>query len=267
MNNAYPPLNSSRLRLKALWGYYFPIVKWQLIIYAAVAVFCALMELLPVGMFLQFSLFTVVWTILPFMFMLSPLVFARNGDSRMVECQLPASASEKLTFYALYLLLAIPLIVFVLPEAALWLSTKIPALQNDLMTTLLSIRWKLSAGLTATNLLTATCGVMTCLCVVLKAKSNRILKAVASVIAVEFTVGIMGGIYGIISALQDNFTDLKPETPNDFQSAITHRMQETVADVGHAWAFQLVVGIIMAVYLIYIVRTIYKTLQRGGCCL
>lgn len=267
MNNICSSYGYTRFRLRSLWAYYFPIIKWQLIIYAIVAVVFAVLELLPLGTFLRFSIFTMVWFVLSFLFMLAPLVFARNGDSRMVESQLPVTAADKLTFYALYLLVLMPALVFVLPEIALWLSSKIPSLQNDLMMSLLHLRWELPPGLVATNILTAVCGVMTCLCVVLKAKSNRTLKAVASVLAVEFTVGVMGGIYGMFSVFRDKYAPAKMETPHGIRDAINLRMQESVADVGDAWVFQLVIGGIMAVYLICIVRTIYKTLRRGGCCL
>lgn len=205
-----------------------------------------------------------IWMIIPFLFMLSPLVFARNGDARMVECQLPVNATEKFVSFALYLLIVIPLLVFVLPEFALWLYTKIPSLQNDLMMSLLNLRWKFAPGLAFLNILTSTSGVLTCLCVVLRAKSNRILKAVAAVFVVEFSVGLIGGIYGMYSAIRGNYSEV---APYDFNKAVDFRIHESVMGVGEAWGFQLAVAIIMVAYIIWIIRTIYKTLRRGDCCL
>lgn len=231
---------------------------------------CAVLELLPVGKFMQFSLFSTIWATIPYMFMLAALVFARNGDFRMVECQIPATAKEKFAFFAIYLLVVIPLLVYAIPELALWLYTKIPAVQTDLMMSLIKLRWRLAPGLVTINILTAACGVMTCLCVVLRAGRNRILKAVISVIAVQFTIGIMGGIYGMMTAFRDGMEDgyagLPANARHNIQAAIDMSIQESISDVSGAWAFQLLVGGIMTVYLICILRLIYKTLRHGGSC-
>ena len=271
MNSIDTTSGFSRLRLEAVCRYYLPIVKWQMIIYVLIAMLCAVLELLPVGTVMQFSLFTTVWATLPFMFMLAALVFARNGDSRMVECQIPATAAEKFTFFTIYLLVVIPLLVYVIPESALWLYTQIPAVQTDLMMSLLDMRFKLAPGLLSINILSSVCGAMTCLCVVLRAKSNRILKAVIAVLAVQFMLALMGGAYGMVTAIQngleDGYAGLPPNASYSIKTAIDMRMQEAAAGVAGAWVFQLVVGAILTVYIIWILRTIYKTLRRGDCCL
>lgn len=266
---SYQPSRFSQSGFRAFAQYNYPLLRWQIIFYLLISLCCGTLILLPVGDVAQVSIFTVTWSALPLMFVFSPLVFARNGDSRKVERQIPVSAGEKLAFYLIYLCIVVGVSVYAIPELCLWLYTKIPSVQTESIMDLLKIRYSTYAMLTCSNIMSVFAALMTCLCVVLRARSNRIIKAVISVFGFQIVIGLMGAFYGAYIALTSGIADgmsgiadgLARKNPITEES-VGKEIVEKFTMEGN-W-FVVVTLVVVTVYSAYMVWLVYKTLSRGG---
>lgn len=103
-------------RVAEVARYFSTVTNRQLLVYTIVSAIFAVLLLLPLNGVAQTGIFTIIFSVLPIMFELAPIAFAKSGDTRVVDRMLPAKASEKFTFYLIYLLIAVPISVYVLPE-------------------------------------------------------------------------------------------------------------------------------------------------------
>lgn len=107
-------------RIAQLYRFNAPWLRKQLFIYLAVSLATSLLYILGEGHIWQSPVNSICNLALGVMFILSPLVFIKGGDCRIVERLIPVSAAEKFVFHISWLVVIIP-VCFLLP----WISERI----------------------------------------------------------------------------------------------------------------------------------------------
>lgn len=206
-DNRRPVDRFSWRRVGDLYAYNSLYIRKELLYYSAAIIFFSAIMLLPLGSVAQISLFTLIWAIIPYMCALAPLVFTKGGDSRIIDRMLPATPAEKNVFYFSYVLIVIPAVCYLLPLVSGWLYTRIPSIQTEGMMNLLNLRHKAPSSIMIINTLSEAATILACLWIVMNTRTNRIIKGVAAVFAVQFLVGLIGGIYAVMTAFHKGFED------------------------------------------------------------
>lgn len=239
--------------------YYAPQLKKQLLIYAIVSIVCALLTFLPVSGIAQVGIFTICWTVIPYMFYLAPLVFAKGGDQRIVTRLIPARASEKFMFYLIYTLLVIPAVVYILPYAAGQIYLEIPAVRTDELSAMIELQTRRSVGLiTVLNLLSAVSGVLTCLFTVLYFRHNRLIKAVISVFIVQIGVGIIGIFWGASEFMRG----VDDGRAGDYNPQNCNLVDTVIDEMSHPSPYMICTLAILAVYVGIMLWMSYRAVKK-----
>ena len=205
--------NSSRFSFRRVWAYalyYLPRLKGEMLIYAGISLICLLLCLIPASESIQMGIMVGVWTIIPIIFYCGPLIFAKGADTRIIERLMPVSAAEKLTFYYIYTLIVIPIVVFLLPLAAGWIYVSCPSLQTPKVMELYGMKFHYWGIVMIINLLGGVFIAMACLYGVEASRQNRMLFGIVGVVASNFIIGFLGGVIGVaraISAFSTGFED------------------------------------------------------------
>lgn len=241
--------------MAAFAAYLAPATKRQLLVYATVSALFALLQLLPLSEIGQFSVFTLVWSVIGYLYTLSPLAFVKHGDSRIIDRLVPVSAIEKYTFYMLYLLLAVPLTVYLLPALVVFYQAAHPEVCSESLEMLVKIQTGLPVLIVVQNALTALVSMMACFVTVMSVKTNRILKGVAAMFGVQILIGIVGGIWGLSSAFNMGFADgVSGREPRD----ITEMMMTQLFDSPIMVVLTVVLAVafsVLARYGYYVVKS------------
>lgn len=245
-------------RVGELYAYNKPYIRRQLLAYGACSIFFAILTLLPIAELGQVALFSMIWTVVPLLGELAPLVFAKSGDARIVDRLIPASPVEKYVFYMTYLLIVVQAVVWLIPTGALWLYTKIPAIRNDEVTSSIELRYSTPGSIALMNILTTVAAILTCFYVEMRCQSNRVLKAVVSVFVVQFAVGLLGVFYGLGLVFRTGFEDGRAgTTPNP--DAI---VQDFMHDMSWSSPYVIMVICILAAYTALMFVLSYKVINR-----
>ena len=205
--------NSSRFSFRRVWAYalyYLPRLKGEMLIYAAISLLCFLLCLIPAPESIQVGIMVGVWTIIPLIFYCGSLIFAKGTDTRIIERLIPVSAAEKLTFYYIYTLIIIPVVVFLLPLAAGWIYVSCPSLQTPEVMQLYEMKFNHWGIIVVINILGGVFTAMACLYGVEASRHNRMLFGIVGVIASNFIIGFLGGVIGVtraLSAVKTGFED------------------------------------------------------------
>lgn len=245
-------------RFALLWSFYRPILSRQLIIYFGASLLFAILTLLPAKSAVQCTFFTVIWTALPYMYELAPIVLAKHGDSRVIERLLPASAAEKLTFFSIYFFLIIPLVTYLLPEIALFIYRALTAVHTDEMLTLVDIQLNNAPIIIVMNAFSTWTASVVCLYVVISRRRNQVLMGILSVFAVNILVGLVGAVYGAASAfvigMHDGLTgaDYKPEV-------LVKQVIDTIKN-GSSYAIGFI--IVLGLFCISMLGLVYRKIKK-----
>ena len=248
-------------RIGELAAFYRPTISRQILAYACASLLSAIITLLPLAEVAQLGLFSIIWTALPLIYDLAPLAFCKSGDSRIVERLIPASPCEKYTFMMLYFLVVMPIVIYTLPEIAMRLYKVIPAIQTEAMNHVLDIRNQTSGAMFATSVLTSLATVLTCLFTIYYARTNRTLKGVLSVFAVQIAVGIMGAIWGMTSAFKAGMQDGLNGTVRD-EAYISDLQQKTISELMHGSTYISIIISILSIYVIIMLWLNYRVISK-----
>lgn len=193
--NLYKSDSFSLRRVGALFAYYFPTLKKQLLIYLGVSVLSSALILCPVSDTIRSGFFTFIWTIIYWMWYLAPIAIVGKGRMETVDRLLPTKASEKLVFLLLWFVVIIPAALVVLPQIAQ--EIVYPALGEDYPNFKRFIYLQLHSSwiMRTITIMGNICASLGCLFAVLKARSNKILFGVISAVTVQIVLGILGAIY------------------------------------------------------------------------
>lgn len=245
-------------RVLQLYAYYSPVVKKQCALYFAFSALCATLLLLPLNEVLQMGFYTVVWTAIPLMYLMSPCAFGKNDASPIAERLLPVKTAEKIAFFFTYLFIALPAALYALPCAAMWIYLHTPALQTEEMMHVYEIQINNPLTMRGLNLITTISGLLTCLCVVETAQNNKIFKGIISVIAVNFVEGLLGAVYGLSNILEEGFgtgnTGMSMGNPDD----VTKRILDNFANASGYQFFMYALFIAYSAVLIWLLHRTFR---------
>ena len=261
-------LKSSGFSFKRLWAfaaYYIPRLKGELLVYTAISIVCSVLCLLPANEDVQIASFVGTWTILPIIFYCSPLIFAKGPDTRILDRLLPVSAAEKITFYYIYILMVIPVVVYLLPICAGLIYISCPALQTPGVMGLYETKFSSVGFIWLINLIGGIFIALACFFSVEYARQNRMLWGIVAVIVANTIIGIFGAIIGMVAALKgfrtglmDGLAGNEPNCEKATEEIVTSVLNEinTAHPVSLAMTGMIIVLIGLTVWLTY--RTIRK---------
>ncbi len=189
-------------RVWAFALYYMPRLQGEMLIYAGISLIAFILCLLPGPGEVQKFLMVGVWTVIPILFYCGALIFAKGSDTRIIERLMPVSAAEKLTFYYIYILIVIPIVVYLLPVAASWIYMACPSLQTPEVTELYKIRFQYRSVIWVINLISGVFVAMACLYGVMASRHNRMMFGIVGVVVANVAMGILSGIIGVVSAIK-----------------------------------------------------------------
>lgn len=244
-------------RVGMLYKYCSPFLNRQMLIYGLAILIFSILLILPLGEIGQFTIFTLVWTIVPYMAMLAPVIFARGGDSRIIDRMVPASPTEKYIFFMSYILVVIPAICYVLPTLAMWIYTKVPAFQTDLVHPLVNIRLKIPSAIRVTNILVFVATVLTCFYFVIHSRSNRLLKGIASVFVIQIIIGFIGAAYGFVMAFNKDLKDPAESSAGNPDMV----MESLYTDMTWSSPYIIASTILLILYLALMLRGCYRAIN------
>ncbi|MDE6717003.1 MAG: hypothetical protein K2J70_02320 [Muribaculaceae bacterium] len=253
----------SPARVVSFGAYWLPRVKPQLLIYAGASLLCALLCLIPAHETVQVGLFVMVWTLLPILFYCGPLIFAKGPDTRIFERLLPVSAAEKLTFFYLYSLIAVPIAVFLLPWLGYLLYLKLPSIGTPGLTHMYELKFHTFGWVTLINLLGAALTSAACLYAVETARNSRIMWGIAAIVISNFFVGLLGAIYGAAAVFKAGFIDGLEGRPSRADArTITDLTSDLLNGMETTTAWNIAISSILAAALIVVVILTYRTLKN-----
>lgn len=190
---------------RRVWAYalyYMPRLQGEMLIYAGISLVAFILCLLPGPGEVQKFLMVGVWTVIPILFYCGPLIFAKGCDTRIIERMMPVSAAEKLTFYYIYILIVIPIVVYLLPIAASWIYMACPSLHTPEVAELYKIRFQYRGIIWIINLISGIFVAMGCLYGVMASRHNRMMFGIVGVVVANVAMGILSGIIGVVSAIK-----------------------------------------------------------------
>ena len=194
-------------RLAAFASYYFPQLKRQIFAYLLISILLSALIFVSNKYEVQMALYSVTWSVLGILCLCAPLIFAKKGNSRVIERLIPVSAAEKTVFYFLYLLVAIPVILFLAPSVAMYILIHNPGLISDQLNEILKLSDLISESSRLTNVVSSVGAIATCFYFVMRARHNRMLVGIVSIIVLEIVCGIIGAFIGGYTVLKVGFDD------------------------------------------------------------
>lgn len=252
-------------RVWAYAAYYMPRLKWELLIYGLISFLCAVVCLIPAIEDVQVALFVGAWTILPILFYCGPLIFATGPDTRIINRLMPVSAAEKMVFYYLYILVAIPLTVYLLPMLAAWVYLSCPSLQTEKMIVLYEAKFHSWGILWIINLVGGIFVAQACLWAVEYFRQNRMLMGIVAVIVSNIILGMMGGIIGIAAAFKgftDGYMDALNGNPANAQACAEDIVKGVMEEISAVHPLSLIIlGVIVVLICVTGWQT-YRTLRH-----
>lgn len=245
-------------RVAELYRFNAPRLKKQTAIYLSVSVLSAILIFLGHGHLWQMPVYSVFASALSFMFILAPIIFNRGGDCRIIDRLIPATPTEKSFFYLSYVLVVVPAACYVPYFASQYLYELIYgyAPYESLLPeeTISYMKWYAMA-----QILSSVAAAITCLAIILRAKTSRVPKAVFGAIGVEIFVSAAITFYGSLTAFKIGFEQGTQISGRMSQQEITR----VVIDAINAHTpFSIFMFVLIACYIIFMLRMIYTSVYR-----
>lgn len=247
-------------RTVSLIKFYRPMIEKQTLAYVIFSAIAGIVILLPLNGYAQVGLYTIFWTILGYMASLSPCILAKSGDSRIIERLIPVPVREKYIFRIVYFLIYIPIICSLLPFCAILLYKNMPTLHTDMFDQIIAqvtgdFENSLSAKLS--NLFTSWACILTCLYVVTRVRTNRIIKGILSVFGIQIVMGTLGALCGFSMAFNEGFlAGIEGTSYNPDETT-----QQLVNQVFHSSFFYFTTGLTI-LYVIVMLILNYRILKK-----
>lgn len=244
-------------RVAQLYQFNAPWIKKQIIIYFLFSLLTSILYLLIPSQIIRTGIFSTCNTILLFMFIWSPIVFTKGGDTRIVERLLPASALEKFMFYMSYLLIVIGLACYLCPWIAERILPKLYSFNNSevwipkrLSVTPILFEWS--------TYLSTIAAMMTCFYFVVSAKRNRVVKAYLISIGVSIFLSTFSTFYGVKEAIIAGYKDAGQDIPFN-ESEIAEMVSNALNDHMNFSIFALLLNIALILLLMWLsYRSLYR---------
>lgn len=250
-------------RVAMVAEYYRVFTDRQMLIYTAVSLLFSVLLLLPFPSVIRVAIFTCGWAAIPLMFYVAPVVFASKGDARPVDRMLPALASERYVYLILYLFVAVPASLYLLPLFVEWLMLSIPSLMDGgelehLLRLQLDNPWLVRL----LNLTSAVAIVLTCLYVTERARTSRVVKGVLAMLAAQFALGIIGAIYGMAEVFKKGYEDGIACTPGDTPPVIAPPDVEKMVQEMSQSPYIAGAAIVVSIWMIVMFVLCYRNMKN-----
>jgi len=239
-------------RVAQLYRFNLPWFRKQLLAYLAVSVATALLYIFGKGHIWQSPVNSICNLALAVMFILSPLVFIKGGDARIVERLIPASAVEKFTVHITWMLLMIP-VCFLFP----WIAEKIFADDFRIMA---GMEHQTPAVFDWISYLSALAAMFTCYYCVVFAKANRMLKGVIFSFVVIIAFNIIGAVFVAMEAFIIGYNAGAAGIGTEPDANVIAQ-QVTDAMFSHLGYTYIIVGV-YAAYIVLMLGLSYRSIHR-----
>lgn len=199
-------------RVKMLFRFYLPTLKPQLIAYPLATFVMTVVLLLTIKNELLFGLLaTLILLVVSYMLYWSPIIFTRK-NYHLTETILPVSGGEKVTFYYIYTLVAIPLLVLASIASGFAVVCIVPGYYDAIINFVTDSRFigemykALSdivsmPGYAMQIVLQFVEMALTALFAVMYFKKSRALMAIALTIGLSTVQGVIAGVAGFIMGI------------------------------------------------------------------
>lgn len=244
-----------------LWQYYLPQLKRQLISYPLASLALSLCLLLPLSGPKQLTIYTRVYIALSWMLAFAPIVFAKFGDSRIIDRLIPALPLEKLLFYLVYLLIAVPLMIMVFPFLSTVIYLHWPAIQTPDMIRALNLRMGIMHFNVLMNLTGNASIILTCFYFVMTSRRNRLLKGIIGAFVAYVVLSVIGGVMGYYFGISYVTEHFNMGMTNEQEKEFIDRMITEFTTASPATVLMAAIEIGYIALLIYL---LYRWLKRGN---
>ena len=245
-------------RVVQLYQFNAPWIKKQTIIYFLFSLITALVYLLISSETIRMGIYNPCRTILLFMFIWSPVVFTKGGNTGIVDRLIPASALEKFLFYMSYLFIVIGLACYLCP----WIAEKI-SLEFDLFGSdgneIFTNERYVPGVFEWSNYLSTIAAMMTCFYFVISAKRNRIVKAYLISVGVSIFLSTFNTFYGVKEAIISGYREAAGQGSPANEAEIAEMVSSALNDHLHFSIFALTVNIGIILLLMWMsYRSLYR---------
>lgn len=235
--------------------YMWPELRRQIYLFSGISLILGLFMLLPFPTAIRIGIYGVVGSACTLIYNLSPLVFAWGGDYRPVDAMLPVSAIEKFLFYMVYLLVVLPVIIFLFPEIAEALCRNMYGIVDEDFMQLFNLKLENPYLVRWVNLLSKVAVTLTCFYYVMRSGRNRILKGILAAIIANIAVVILGVMWGAGRMFKAGF-DAGISGKPDISAEELSELINSTAEGSLIFAL-----ILLTVYLIMLLWLIYKIIR------
>ncbi len=249
--------NFSCHRVAQLYQYNAPWIKKQTIIYFLFSLATALAYLLIPSETIRIGVYSPCKTILFFMFIWSPIVFIKGGDTRIVDSLIPASALEKFVFYMSYLIIVVGLACYLCP----WIAEKISlvlSLSDMESVEILKNELYVPGIVEWSTILSTIAAMMTCFYFVIAGRRNRVVKAYLISVGVSIVLPMFSTFYGVKEAIIAGYKDAGQDIPFN-ESEISEMVSNALNDHMRFSIFALAINIGLILLLMWLsYRSLYR---------
>lgn len=244
-------------RVAQLYRYNAPWLKKQILLYLGVSLVVSALYLLGQNHFWQMAVYALTSMALSVAFILSPLVFAKGGDTRIIERLIPATPAEKFVFHISYLLIFVTLSCYLLPFIAKLISPA-PVLSGD-FADMVGNAMNSPVVFDLCEYGAMAAGMITCLYFITAARRGRVVKAIMLSFAVIITFNIITAIATAIEAFKIGVADAQSGVEEPDPAVIAQKITEAVSQhTTYAW---ILFGVI-ALFIIWMLTLTYRALYR-----
>lgn len=222
----------------------------------------ALLMVMPFNQGLQTGFFTMAKSSLGIMFVCSPLIFAKHGDSQVLERIAPVRPDEKLVFYLLFTYVYMPVVLYLLPSISAIIVVN-TSLCHDVVRIMVDrlLRWDAQMAFAVAQDLMIPA---VCLYFVLSSRHSRIFKGVLALLGCWFVLMLQGVIMGYSMAASGAIEPAAEVAQSDPALAVAQAIDRNAAEfAAHPW---LMWGPTIGCVVVFIIAVvmIYKVLKKRG---
>lgn len=233
-------------------------IRRQLIIFSLFSLVAAVFIFLPVSDGAKIGMSGMFSVALSIAYCCGPVVFAKGDSNRVIEHLVPARPAEKMTFYLLYIFIALPLSLYALPTVSELVYLKLFPTENNVLTEIIRLSLYYPSNLfQKTTQSVAVC--MTTLYVVLNSRSSRILKGILSAFGMMVLFSILGAIYGFAMAFSQGYSDGCQGLAPSFEKHFSEEVMNIVMDMPLAL---ILFSVMLCIYTVVMICLAYRRMMR-----
>lgn len=244
-------------RVAQLYSYNAPWLKKQILLYLGVSLVVSALYLLGQNHIWQMAVYALTSMALSVAYILSPLVFAKGGDTRIIERLIPATPAEKFVFHISYLLIFVTLSCYLLPFIAKLISPE-PSL-GDSLTDIMESAVKTPKIFDYCQYTAMGAGMITCLYFITAARRGRVVKAIILSFTVIITFNIITAIATAIAAFKIGVAEAQSGAEELDPTVVTQKLAVEISNhTTYAW----ILFAVIAIYIIWMLTLTYRALYR-----